>query len=57
MRLRDELLAAIAPTERKDHLEYFAARLRVFTRHLLVLQSGMTAKARRDASIARPGSP
>jgi superfamily II DNA or RNA helicase len=36
-------------TERKDHLEYFAARLQGFTRHLVVLQGGMTAKARREA--------
>ena len=36
-------------TERKDHLEYFAARLRGFTRHLVVLQGGVTAKARREA--------
>lgn len=36
-------------TERKDHLEYFAARLRRFTRHLVVLQGGVTAKARREA--------
>jgi len=36
-------------TERKDHLEYFAARLRGFTRHLVVLQGGVTPKARREA--------
>ena len=36
-------------TERRDHLEYFAARLRGFTRHLVVLQGGVTAKARREA--------
>jgi hypothetical protein len=36
-------------TERRDHLEYFAARLRRFTRHLVVLQGGVTAKARREA--------
>jgi superfamily II DNA or RNA helicase len=33
-------------TERKDHLEYFAERLGGFVRHLIVLQGGMTAKAR-----------
>ncbi len=33
-------------TERKDHLEYFAEHLRGFARHLVVLQGGMTAKAR-----------
>ncbi len=34
-------------TERKDHLQYFAERLRGFTRHLVVLQGGMTASERR----------
>lgn len=34
-------------TERKDHLEYFAERLRGFVRHLIVLQGGMTEKERR----------
>ena len=36
-------------TERRDHLEYFADRLRGFTRHLVVLQGGVTGKARREA--------
>jgi superfamily II DNA or RNA helicase len=36
-------------TERKDHLEYFSERLRGFVRHLIVLQGGMTAKARHRA--------
>ena len=34
-------------TERKDHLEYFANRLRRVARHLVVLQGGMGAKADR----------
>ncbi len=34
-------------TERKDHLEFFAERLRGFVRHLIVLQGGMTDKERR----------
>jgi superfamily II DNA or RNA helicase len=34
-------------TERKDHLEYFAARLEGVARHLVVLQGGMGAKAHR----------
>ncbi len=34
-------------TERKDHLEYFAERLQKFTRHLVVLQGGLSAKQRR----------
>jgi len=36
-------------TERRDHLEYFAGQLRRFTRHLVVLQGGMSDKERRDA--------
>lgn len=35
-------------TERKDHLEYFAARLSRIARHVVVLQGGMSALARRD---------
>ena len=35
-------------TERKDHLEYFASKLRSFARHLVVLRGGMGAKAARD---------
>jgi superfamily II DNA or RNA helicase len=35
-------------TERRDHLEYFAERLRGFVRHLVVLQGGMSAKERRE---------
>jgi superfamily II DNA or RNA helicase len=34
-------------TERRDHLDYFAERLRKFTRHLVVLHGGMTARARK----------
>jgi len=34
-------------TERKDHLEYFAARLERVARHLVVLQGGLGAKAHR----------
>ena len=52
-RIVDDVIAAIhegrSPillTERKDHLEYFADRLRGFVRHLVVLQGGMTAKER-----------
>ena len=33
-------------TERRDHLEYFADRLRSFVRHLVVLRGGMTTKDR-----------
>jgi len=35
-------------TERRDHLEYFAERLRGFVRHLLVLRGSMSAKERRE---------
>jgi superfamily II DNA or RNA helicase len=38
--------SSILLTERKDHLEYFAEHLRGFVRHLIVLQGGMTTKAR-----------
>jgi len=34
-------------TERKDHLEYFAARLERVARHLVILQGGMGVKAHR----------
>jgi superfamily II DNA or RNA helicase len=42
-------------TERKDHLEVLATRLRPFVRHLVVLQGGMTPAERRDvtAQLAR----
>lgn len=46
-------------TERKDHLEYFAARLSRVVRHVVVLQGGMTASARREAAqqlVAIPDS-
>jgi superfamily II DNA or RNA helicase len=33
-------------TERKDHLDFFAEHLRSVVRHLIVLQGGMTTKAR-----------
>lgn len=34
-------------TERRDHLEYFAERLKNFVRHLVVLRGGMTARERK----------
>ncbi|MFI5395674.1 MAG: TOTE conflict system archaeo-eukaryotic primase domain-containing protein [Candidatus Binatia bacterium] len=37
-------------TERRDHLEYFAAQLRPATRNLVVLQGGMGAKKRREVA-------
>jgi len=35
-------------TERKDHLEYFAAQLSRIARHVVVLQGGVSALARRE---------
>jgi len=44
----EEGRSPILLTERKEHLEYFADRLRKFTRNLIVLQGGKSAKRRRD---------
>jgi superfamily II DNA or RNA helicase len=44
----EEGRSPILLTERRDHLEYFAEKLRGFVRHLVVLQGGMTAKERRE---------
>jgi superfamily II DNA or RNA helicase len=56
-RIVDDVMAAIQEgrspivlTERKDHLEYFAERLRPIVRHLVVLQGGMSAKERRESA-------
>lgn len=35
-------------TERRDHLQYFAAQLSKLARHVVVLQGGMSAKKRRE---------
>ena len=46
-------------TERRDHLEYFASKLRPFARHLVVLWGGMGAKAAhnvRDRLTAIPAT-
>jgi superfamily II DNA or RNA helicase len=37
-------------TERKDHLDYFTGKLRGFAGHLVVLQGGVTTKARRETT-------
>ena len=49
----DDVIAAlhegrspIVLTERRDHLEFLATRLKGFVRHLLVLRGGMTSKER-----------
>ncbi|MGH7803570.1 MAG: DEAD/DEAH box helicase, partial [Candidatus Binatia bacterium] len=54
----DDVIQAVAEgrspillTERRDHLEYFAEKLRGFARNLVVLRGGMTAKKRRDSGI------
>ena len=39
-------------TERKDHLDFLAGHLRVFTRNLIVLQGGVGAKKREEALAA-----
>jgi superfamily II DNA or RNA helicase len=45
----DEGRSPIVLTERRDHLEYLATRLRGFARHLVVLQGGVRVKERRAA--------
>jgi superfamily II DNA or RNA helicase len=44
-------------TERKDHLEHLATRLRPLVRHLVVLQGGMTPSARREVMAQLAGIP
>ena len=36
-------------TERRDHLEFFAEKLRAATRHLIVLHGGLSARERKEA--------
>ncbi len=40
----------IVLTERRDHLDFLAERLRRFARHLVVLHGGMTAKERSEVT-------
>jgi superfamily II DNA or RNA helicase len=47
VRALEEKRSPILLTERRDHLEHFAGRLRSFTRHLVVLHGGMKPKERR----------
>ena len=47
MQALEEKRSPILLTERRDHLEFFAAKLRSFARHLVVLRGGMGAKERR----------
>jgi len=51
----EEKRSPLVLTERRDHLEHFAARLQKFARHLIVLHGGMKAKDRRD-TMARLAS-
>ncbi|MBM4131672.1 restriction endonuclease subunit R, partial [bacterium] len=48
VRALEERRSPILLTERRDHLEYFAERLRRFTRHLVVLHGGMKPRERRE---------
>ena len=43
----EEKRSPIVLTERRDHLEFFAAKLRNFARHVVVLRGGMGIKERR----------
>ena len=43
----EEKRSPIVLTERRDHLEFFAAKLRNFARHVVVLRGGMGVKERR----------
>ncbi len=52
VRALEQKRSPILLTERRDHLEHFAAKLQSFTRHLVVLHGGMKPKERRDV-IAR----
>jgi superfamily II DNA or RNA helicase len=52
VRALEQKRSPILLTERRDHLEHFAERLRTFTRHLVVLHGGMKPKERREV-IAR----
>src|SRR5262249_34670864 len=47
IRALEEGRSPILLTERKDHLEFFADKLRSFAKHLVVLHGGMGAKAQR----------
>lgn len=48
----EEGRSPIVLTERKIHLDFLAERLRGFTRHLIVLKGGTSAKKRREALTA-----
>lgn len=50
-----ERRSPILLTERKDHLEHLATRLRPFVQHLVVLRGGMTPSERREVSAQLAG--
>jgi superfamily II DNA or RNA helicase len=45
----EEGRSPILLTERRDHLEYLAEKMRGFVRHLVILHGGMTTKERRQS--------
>ena len=47
----------LVPTERRDHLNFPAGRLRAFSKHLIVLQEDVGAKKRREALAALTAVP
>ena len=49
VRALEEGRSPLLLTERRDHVAYFAERLRSLARNLIVLQGGMRSKARRAA--------
>ncbi len=53
----EEGRSPILLTERRDHLDYLAGRLRPFTRNLVVLHGGRGAKQRREALEALTAIP
>jgi superfamily II DNA or RNA helicase len=53
----EEHRSPILLTERRDHLEYLATRLRPFVRRLVVLQGGMTPSERRQVMAQLAGIP
>jgi superfamily II DNA or RNA helicase len=57
IRAIDEGRSPILLTERKDHLAFFAERLRGFVKHLIVLQGGKTEKERRASGAALAAIP
>jgi superfamily II DNA or RNA helicase len=46
----EERRSPIVLTERRDHLDLFASRLKGFVRHIVVLQGGMSPKKRRESA-------